>query len=241
MPNSNELREERKKARRVALALAIVSKRQSARMTQGQVADLLGWSRTTLVAIESARQATSVDQLYELADLLDYDVNDFLQYDLQIEATKLAGGFFPPDHYKSQLPRKKRTPEKAADPMPECAICHLPLDDYDYPYEVCNGCRQQLDRAAELNAELQPAAEPAAILEASTSPATASSPKPTTRSSTRAKPAARSSSRAKPAARSSSRAKPAARSKSPAEDPDSVTFRTRASNKKKQTAKKAKK
>lgn len=90
--------EERKsETRRRELASALTQIRLSRKMTISRAAELLGWSRTTLVAIEHARQATTVDQLYQLADLYRVDVTAFFPLNLnawlqQIGPSQLTAG-----------------------------------------------------------------------------------------------------------------------------------------------------
>jgi transcriptional regulator with XRE-family HTH domain len=67
---------------RVDLGNAIMQLRLSRKLTQVDVAKKLGWTRTTLLAIEKAQQATTVDQLYELAEVLKVDVTAFFPLNL---------------------------------------------------------------------------------------------------------------------------------------------------------------
>lgn len=241
MPSVDELREECKSARRVALGRAIVQRRQSARMTQGQVADLLGWSRTTLVAIESATQSTSIDQLYELADLLDYDVNDFLQYDLQIEASKIGGGIFPVDHFERQMQGGKRPPTVHPSPPDPLANRWEQMEkeglDIDAIRKVCGPA--VADSLAATSAE--PVAEPAPIAEAS-----AEMPPEVAEIFARPKkvikrPAARSSSSSKKKATRSSSSKTIKRLAKASRKRTAATSAAKASAKSTKKAKKAKK
>jgi len=52
---------------RSAVGSILRSVRESRKLTQEEVATNIGWSRTTLVAIERGRQAVSLDQLVQLA------------------------------------------------------------------------------------------------------------------------------------------------------------------------------
>ena len=52
---------------RVALGYWIENLRVSRSLTQKQLAEHLGWARTTLIAIEKGNQAVTVDQLLQLA------------------------------------------------------------------------------------------------------------------------------------------------------------------------------
>jgi transcriptional regulator with XRE-family HTH domain len=67
---------------RVELGNAILQLRMSRKLTQVECAKKLGWTRTTLLAIEKAQQATTVDQLYELAEVLKVDVTAFFPLNL---------------------------------------------------------------------------------------------------------------------------------------------------------------
>jgi len=65
---------------------AIRQARKSRKMTQGEVARYLSWTRTTVVAIENGTQATTVDQLVRLAILFKTGVSSFFPL-----------GIIPPD------------------------------------------------------------------------------------------------------------------------------------------------
>lgn len=52
---------------RAAVGSTLRAVRESAKLTQLEAAESIGWSRTTLVAIERGRQAVSLDQLVQLA------------------------------------------------------------------------------------------------------------------------------------------------------------------------------
>jgi len=54
--------------------------RKSLKMTQQRVAYLLGWTRTTVVAIERGTQSVSIDQLVRLANLFRTSVNALLPF-----------------------------------------------------------------------------------------------------------------------------------------------------------------
>jgi len=65
---------------RVALGYWIENLRVSRSLTQRQLADHLGWSRTTLVAIEAGNQAVTVDQLLQLAAAFQSSTNAILPH-----------------------------------------------------------------------------------------------------------------------------------------------------------------
>lgn len=63
---------------RAAVGSTLRAVRESAKLTQEDVAAAIGWSRTTLVAIERGRQAVSLDQLVQLAARYDMSVCDLI-------------------------------------------------------------------------------------------------------------------------------------------------------------------
>jgi DNA-binding XRE family transcriptional regulator len=67
---------------RTVVGQQIRDKRVSVKMTQADVAGWLGWSRTTLVAIEAGGQSVSLDQLFRLSALFDCHVADLLPGEL---------------------------------------------------------------------------------------------------------------------------------------------------------------
>lgn len=71
-------------AKRQALGDAIRQLRVSRRLTQRDLAEHAEISRTTLVAIERGLQATTVDQLYQLAGVLDVAVTVFFPIELHL-------------------------------------------------------------------------------------------------------------------------------------------------------------
>lgn len=82
MPETVEINGRRLSARRFELGNAVHQIRMSRKLTQVELSAKLGWTRTTLLAIEKAQQATTVDQLYELADALKVDVTAFFPLNL---------------------------------------------------------------------------------------------------------------------------------------------------------------
>ena len=76
------LDQQRAANRRRELGSAIMQLRLSRKMTQSRAAELLDWSRTTLIAIEQGKQAVTADQLFALADLLHVDVTAFFPLNL---------------------------------------------------------------------------------------------------------------------------------------------------------------
>ncbi len=53
-----------------AIGMAIREARQDQQMTQEQVADAIGFQRTSIVNIEAGRQRLTLDTLYDIADVL---------------------------------------------------------------------------------------------------------------------------------------------------------------------------
>lgn len=66
------------------LGEAIRTIRKSRKLTQQEVATHLGWARTTIVAIERGLQATTVDQLVQLATVIGVAVTVFFPLDLHL-------------------------------------------------------------------------------------------------------------------------------------------------------------
>ena len=52
--------------------------RKSEKITQGDLADYIGLTRTSMVNIEKGRQSLSVKNLYEIAYILGVDITDIL-------------------------------------------------------------------------------------------------------------------------------------------------------------------
>lgn len=92
MPSRDQLRDEQKRAWRRALGQVVARKRWLARLTQAQLASVLGWSRPTLTQVELGNQATTVDQIYELAHVLCCNAEDFLGWHPDVEEVKAAQG-----------------------------------------------------------------------------------------------------------------------------------------------------
>jgi len=63
--------------KRCSVGWQIREVRKSRRMTQQDVADRLGWTRTSLVAIERGQQAVTLDQLLNLAELFEVFTSRF--------------------------------------------------------------------------------------------------------------------------------------------------------------------
>lgn len=79
LPEISDLATERQK-----LGAAIREIRKSRKLTQQELTGHLGWTRTTLVAIEKGLQSTSVDQLVQLAWSLGVAVTVFFPFDLHL-------------------------------------------------------------------------------------------------------------------------------------------------------------
>lgn len=60
------------------IGMTIRAAREALGMTQGELANVVGLSRTSLTNIESGRQRILVDQLAELADALDIPVHSLI-------------------------------------------------------------------------------------------------------------------------------------------------------------------
>jgi transcriptional regulator with XRE-family HTH domain len=90
----------------------IRDRRMSLGLTQKQVAERLDWGRTTIVAIESGRQALTVEQLVHLACALRADPWSFLPF-----------AFFNADERRAaskaeQTPYRRRPRRRAASKPP---------------------------------------------------------------------------------------------------------------------------
>lgn len=57
--------------------------RQEKNMSQEELADLAGCSRTSITSIESGRQVPSVFLAFRIADALDVDIYDIFSYNLE--------------------------------------------------------------------------------------------------------------------------------------------------------------